>query len=144
VFSGVPVGGGAAGHRLVVAWQDPEGGSDFIAYRVFDARGAGGALLTADRPLVPRHDFVPSVATAPDQQNFVIVWDDNDAAVEGHLFDAAGNALGSQFRVDTPPPGSPAEFKPGGDAEKIKIFHEASRPRWQTGERKSIIAIRSC
>ncbi|MFN0192472.1 MAG: calcium-binding protein [Aestuariivirga sp.] len=89
------------GTGSVVAWRDPEANSGDLLFRVFDAAGNAGAVLTANTSTVGVQND-PSVAATPDGSAFAIVWYDFEAddAIRGRAFNAAGAELLPQFTVE--------------------------------------------
>jgi hypothetical protein len=100
--------GRAADGRFVVSWVIPNDGNSFgIAARRFDAVGdpAGSAFLV--NTYTPGLQVAADIAVQADG-TFVIVWDDRSinrdgsgSAIFGQRYDASGNRLGSDFRVNT-------------------------------------------
>ncbi len=98
----VRLGAGAA-----VAWEDPVTNDGDIDFRIFDAAGTAGTLLTANTGTT-NQQFEPSIAASPKQATLAIVWgDEQDSSIQGRLFDASGNQFAAQFRIDIATPTTP-------------------------------------
>ena len=97
------------GNGSIVAWTDPNFSTGHnILFRIFDATGVGGALLTANS-VTAGFQEAPSVAASPDGSTAAIVWT-SDGSIAGRLFDATGAQKAPEFRVDLP--GSFGAFAP--------------------------------
>jgi Ca2+-binding RTX toxin-like protein len=101
--------------NFVVVWDDNTNAQ--IRFQRFDLSGnfLGGATPVADSPLVP---FGASIVPLADGA-FVVSWTDQGqpfpdtsvSAVRARMFDAAGNAIGSEFTVNTLSEGIQASSK---------------------------------
>lgn len=88
------------GTGSVVAWTDPAQFNNNILFRIFDAAGNGGALLTANTS-TQKFLATPDIASAPDGQTIAIVWTDPDSfLIRGRLFNGAGVGITPEFAVD--------------------------------------------
>jgi hypothetical protein len=95
--------------RFVAVWmEDRDGGS--IYGQLYDSAGdpVGPNFRANDNTINSYHGY-PGVACDP-QGNFTAVWEDARDAVNvniyGQRFDANGNRLGANFKVNDDPPGS--------------------------------------
>ena len=89
------------GTGSVVTWEDPNGVNTDILFRIFDAAGTGGAVLSANTATAAAQQD-PSAAAAPDAATFAIVWDSNfDFTIRGRLFTAAGAEFAPEFLIAT-------------------------------------------
>ncbi len=88
---------------LVVAWQSADGNGQGVFVQRFDANGQLiGGETQVNQTISGDQEFA-AVATDAGG-NFVVVWQGQDADREGILarrFDAAGNALGGEFVVNS-------------------------------------------
>jgi gliding motility-associated-like protein len=91
----------AAGN-LVVVWQDARNGNwDIFGQRYNSSGGTIGInFKITDDPDNRNHHYNPAVATAADG-HFIVVWQHAEhEAIYGQIYDAAGQAVGGNFRVD--------------------------------------------
>lgn len=97
---------------FVVVWANPDvGGYHFIEGRIFDSDGNPLGPQFRANSFSDSIQYEPSVATGPDG-GFVVVWAaDRDfltsLEIQGRRYDASGNRLGPQFRVNTSTSTSP-------------------------------------
>jgi Ca2+-binding RTX toxin-like protein len=90
------------GTGAVVAWVDPDATAGDIVFRVFDAVGNAGGLLTANTTTASSQ-LAPALAASPDASRFAIVWgsttDGFDFTVRGRVFNANGTEDAAEFAV---------------------------------------------
>jgi S-layer homology domain len=98
--------GRASDGRFVVSWSSPVDGSEYgIAARLFNAAGSPIGSEFVVNTYTTGRQFAGDLA-AEASGNFVAVWvdyngDGSGTGIFGHRYDASGNGLGSEFRVNS-------------------------------------------
>ncbi len=125
--------------NFVVVWEDFRNGRADIYAQRFDNNGVpqGVNFLINDDGESTSQDF-PVISLDP-QGNFVVVWYDNNTnhGLYARRFDSAGQALGSQFKVDQVPATSSNVQAISHDADGGFVVAWAGR-----GENRGIYAQR--
>ncbi|MFC5768639.1 PKD domain-containing protein, partial [Thauera sinica] len=107
-YQGTPAITAFADGSFVIVWRG-DGGQDGSGYGVFGQRyAADGSALGAEFQVNSHgadNQYEPDVAVLADG-GFVVVWrsdsqDGSGAGVFGQRYDASGNAVGAEFRVNT-------------------------------------------
>ena len=140
----VPSVTGLEGGGFVIALQDAgqlDGNGQGIFASVFDAAGTlvGGSEFVVNTT-TGLNQSRPSV-TALEGGGFVVTWDDDSGAdgsalgVFGRIFDAAGNALGGEFQLNTFTAGNQAtpSVVALGDGGFVAVWNSADQDGDTTG-----------
>jgi hypothetical protein len=112
--------GVAPGGTFVVVWQSPQDGNGYgIVGRRFDAAGSPIGAEFMINSTTSGEQVVPAVAMSANG-NFVVTYhslDGSSFGVRARLFDAAGNAVGADFAVNTYTTGIQYTYHVSSDAQ---------------------------
>lgn len=113
----------SAGNFVICWWDSRNGHADIWAQR-FDASGNPlGANFLVNDDIGRNHNSVPKIAM-DEAGNFVICWYDDrdgDYNIYAQRYDAAGNPLGTNFRVDDDP-GTNSQYWPAVAMDQVGNF----------------------
>jgi hypothetical protein len=121
----------AAGGAFVVVWESPDGSQEGVFGRRYDASGNSQGVEFRVNSATTNEQSHASVAMGANG-SFLVVWESYQGGafsdVFGRRYDVAGNALGTEFRVNSYTPGFQYSPSVASDASGDFVVAWASSP----------------